>query len=221
MAGYAPGIVRVYLLDDHDIVRRGLSNLLCARRDITVVGDSASAQRAARVIPRLKPDLMVLDLHLQDGTGIHVCRAVRSVDPAISALLLTAAGDDEALLAAILAGAAGYVVKLAHTDNLVDAVRIVGAGKTLIDPSDIARVTGQLMAELEELRPRLTDYEHQILAHVLAGLTNRQIAERMGTAAEQLGDDVATLIERITPSALRQDARSDGHSLGKHRRTFN
>ena len=134
MVTYVPKYLRVYLLDDHDIVRQGLRDLLVPAIDIYVVGDSGSAREATRVIPGLGIDVMVLDLRLQDGTGIDVCRAARAADPSVRGLLLTSSGDDEALTAAILAGAAGYVVKLTRSSDITEAIRRVGAGKSLIDP---------------------------------------------------------------------------------------
>jgi DNA-binding NarL/FixJ family response regulator len=127
-------VIRVYLLDDHEIVRRGLIALLEAAGDIEVVGESGSALEAARRIPALRPDVAVLDARLPDGSGIDVCRDVRSADPQIRALILTSYQDDEALFSAIMAGAAGYVLKQIKGTDLVDAVRRVAAGQSLLDP---------------------------------------------------------------------------------------
>ena len=136
--------LRLYLLDDHDIVRQGLRDLLSGHRDLYIVGDSGSARRAVEAIPRLKPDVVVLDLQLQDGSGVSVCRAVRAAEPSIQVLLLTSAGDDEALVAAVLAGAAGYVIKLVRTNVIVDAVRRVGDGRSLLDAAAVDQVGRQL-----------------------------------------------------------------------------
>src|SRR5919206_5396365 len=133
-------MIRVYLLDDHEVVRRGLRDLLEAEDDIEVVGESGSAVDATHRIPALRPDVAVLDGRLPDGSGIDVCRDVRSVDPTIKALILTSYDDDEALFAAILAGAAGYVLKQIGSSALIDGVRRVAAGQSLIDPSLTARV---------------------------------------------------------------------------------
>ncbi len=178
MASYVRRYLRVYLLDDHDLVRKGLADLLMPATDIDVVGNSGSARDAVRAIPDLEVDVMVLDLRLQDGTGVEVCRAVRSVDPSITGLLLTSSDDDEALVAAMLAGAAGYVIKLAPNSDIIAAIRRVGSGKSLIDPAAAERVTQELLTS--ELRPPLVDDEREILTHVLGGLTDAQIAERMG-----------------------------------------
>ena len=132
--------IRVYLLDDHDVVREGLTFLLEQQEDIVVVGQSASAAEATARIPALRPDVAVLDARLPDGSGIEVCRAVRAVDPSINALILTSYDDDEALFAAIMAGASGYVLKEIRSSDLVTAVRHVAAGRSLIDPAMTAAV---------------------------------------------------------------------------------
>ena len=144
MVSYVPRYLRVYLLDDHDLVRKGLADLLMPATDIDVVGDSASARDAVPAILDLEVDVMVLDLRLQDGTGVEVCRAVRSVDPSIVGLLLTSSDDDEALVAAMLAGAAGYAIKVARNSDIISAIRRVGAGKSMIDPAAAQRVTQEL-----------------------------------------------------------------------------
>jgi two-component system, NarL family, response regulator DevR len=198
MTNYVPRYLRVYLVDDHDIVRQGLRDLLVPAEDIYVVGDSRSARDAVRAIPELRVDVMVLDLRLQDGTGIEVCRAVRSVNPSISGLLLTSSGDDEALVATILAGAAGYVVKLTRSSNITDAIRRVGAGKALIDSDTIDRVSRQLLADMDQLHPALTENERCVLTQVIEGHTNTQVAERMGTLLDTATAEITTLIERIT-----------------------
>jgi len=218
MQGYLPRYVRVFLLDDHDIVRKGLRDLLAPATDIHVVGDSGSARHAGRAILALEADVMVLDLQMQDGTGISVCREVRSVDPSISGLLLTASSDQEAIVSAILAGAAGYLVKLARSSDIVAAIRRVAAGKSLIDPATTAQVTRQLVAGMDELRPPVTEYEREIVTHVVRGLTNRQIAERMGLSLEPVAADVTTLIERMTRPLSRQGSEPGSVPPGKHRR---
>src|SRR4026208_2504607 len=134
------GPIRVFLLDDHEIVRRGIKELLEGEPDIAVVGESGLAEEAIRRIPALRPDVAILDARLPDGSGIDVCREVRSQDPHIKALILTSYDDDEALFAAIMAGAAGYVLKQIGGTDLIDGVRRVAAGQSLIDPSLTARV---------------------------------------------------------------------------------
>ena len=150
--------IRVYLLDDHDVVREGLTFLLEQQEDIVVVGQSATATEAIARIPALRPDVAVLDARLPDGSGIEVCRAVRAVDPTIKALILTSYDDDEALFAAIMAGASGYVLKEIRSSDLVTAVRHVAAGKSLIDPAMTATV-------LERIRNGPDDARRAGLAH--------------------------------------------------------
>jgi DNA-binding NarL/FixJ family response regulator len=191
--------IRVFLLDDHELVRRGLHDLLEAEPDITVVGESGLAQEAARRIPALRPDVAILDARLPDGSGIDVCRDIRSVDPGINALILTSYDDDEALFAAILAGAAGYVLKQVRGNDLVDAVRHVAAGKSLLDPAVTARVLERVRhgrttpVELESL----TEQERRILALIAEGLTNRQIAERMFLAEKTVKNYVSSLLAKL------------------------
>src|SRR3982751_3708867 len=149
--------IRVYLLDDHEIVRQGIRTFLEAAGDIEVVGESGSAVDAASRIPALRPDVAVLDGRLPDGSGIEVCRTVRSQDPSINALILTSYDDDEALFSAIMAGAAGYVLKEIHGTDLVDAVRRVAAGQSLLDPAVTARVLERIRngPEQPDLHDRL------------------------------------------------------------------
>ena len=177
-------MIRVYLLDDHEVVRHGLRDLLEREGDIQVVGESGSAVDAEHRIPALRPDVAVLDARLPDGSGIDVCREIRSVDPTIQALILTSYEDDEALFAAIMAGAAGYVLKQIKGTDLVDAVRRVAAGQSLLDPAVTQRVLERIRRgpqQPDELRS-LTEQERRILALVAEGLTNHAIATRLSVA---------------------------------------
>ncbi|HEY7176119.1 MAG TPA: response regulator transcription factor, partial [Micromonosporaceae bacterium] len=133
-------MIRVYLLDDHEVVRRGIADLLSVSSDIEIIGESGSAVEATHRIPAMRPDVMVLDARLPDGNGIDVCRDVRAIDPTIHGLILTSYEDDEALFAAIMAGAAGYVLKQIRGNDLVDAVRRVADGQSLLDPAVTQRV---------------------------------------------------------------------------------
>ena len=191
--------IRVFLLDDHEVVRRGLKDLLEADGDIVVVGESGLAQEATRRIPALRPHVAVLDGRLPDGSGIDVCREVRSAHPEIAALILTSYDDDEALFSAIMAGAAGYVLKQIRGNDLVDAVRRVAAGQSLLDPAVTARVLDRLRAGPEEdkaLAP-LTDQERRILELIGEGLTNRQIAERMFLAEKTVKNYVSSMLGKL------------------------
>src|SRR4051812_42399817 len=162
-------MIRVFLLDDHEVVRRGLADLLTAAGDIEVVGESGSAAEATRRIPALRPDVAILDGRLPDGSGIDVCRDIRTVDPSIQGLILTSYEDDEALFAAIMAGAAGYILKQVRGNDLVDAVRRVASGQSLLDPLVTARVLERIRRGVED-QPQelatLTEQERRILEHV-------------------------------------------------------
>jgi two-component system, NarL family, response regulator DevR len=197
--------IRVFLVDDHEVVRRGLKDLLDAEDDIEVVGDAATAGMALAGIAATAPDVAVLDVRLPDGNGVEVCREVRARDPRIACLMLTSFGDDEALFDAIMAGAAGYLLKDIRGNDLVEAVRHVATGESLLDPS----VTGKVLDRLrkgDDEDPRLTslsDQERKILVLIAEGLTNRQIAERMHLAEKTVKNYVSNLLAK----------------LGMHRRT--
>lgn len=191
--------IRVFLLDDHEVVRRGLHDLLESEGDIEIIGESGSAREAIARIPALRPDVAVLDGRLPDGSGIDVCREIRSVDPSIKALILTSYDDDEALFAAILAGAAGYVLKQIGGNDLVDGVRRVAAGQSLLDPSLVARVLERVRngPEAHEELAALTEQERKILALIAEGLTNRQIGERMFLAEKTVKNYVSSVLSKL------------------------
>ena len=191
--------VRVFLLDDHEVVRRGLRDLLEAEGDIEVVGESGSAKEGARRIPALRPHVAVLDGRLPDGSGIEVCREVRAIDPTINALILTSYDDDDALFAAIMAGASGYVLKQIAGTDLVDAVRRVAAGQSLLDPALTQRVLERVRTgppQQEELKD-LTEQERKILALIAEGLTNRQIGERLFLAEKTVKNYVSSILSKL------------------------
>jgi two-component system, NarL family, response regulator DevR len=210
-------MIRVYLLDDHEVVRRGLRDLLESEGDIEVVGESGSAVDAEHRIPALRPDVAVLDGRLPDGSGIDVCREIRSVDPTIQALILTSYEDDEALFAAIMAGAAGYVLKQIRGTDLVDAVRRVAAGQSLLDPAVTQRVLDRIRRgpeQPDELRA-LTAQERRILALVAEGLTNREIAQRMFLAEKTVKNYVSSLLAKLGMERRTQAAVLAAKLLGK------
>jgi DNA-binding NarL/FixJ family response regulator len=192
-------VIRVFLLDDHEIVRRGLRELFESEPDIVVVGESGSAVEAARRIPALRPHVAVLDGRLPDGSGVDVCREMRSVDPSIQGLILTTFDDDEALFAAIMAGAAGYILKQIHGTDLVDAVRRVAAGQSLLDPAVTARVLQRVRKPDPEdpALAQLTEQERRILACIAEGLTNRQIGERLFLAEKTVKNYVSSLLAKL------------------------
>jgi len=191
--------IRVYLLDDHEVVRQGLTALLESTGDIEVVGESGTATEATARIPALRPDVAILDARLPDGSGIEVCRSVRAVDPSINALILTSYDDDEALFAAIMAGAAGYVLKEIKGNDLVSAVRQVAAGNSLIDPSLMVKVLDRVRnpATTAPELADLTDQELKLLGYIAEGLTNRQIGERMFLAEKTVKNYVSSILAKL------------------------
>lgn len=204
-AASATSAVRVYILDDHEVAREGIKVMLEASQRVEVVGESDSVWKAVGDIPRLHPDVSILDARLPDGSGIEVCRAIRSVDPSLHALILTSYDDDEALLSAILAGASGYVLKDVRGHDLVNLVERVAAGESLIDPALTRRVVDRLHDHYHHA-PELAGLTAQQLAvlELLAeGLTNHQISQRMQLADKTVKNYVSALL----------------HTLGLERRT--
>jgi two-component system response regulator DevR len=193
-------MIRVFLLDDHEVVRRGLVALLEAAGDIEVVGESGSAQEATRRIPAIRPDVAVLDARLPDGSGIDVCRDVRSADPSINALILTSYQDDQALFAAIMAGAAGYVLKQIKGTDLIDAIRRVASGQSMLDPAVTAQVLERIRRGAQQDPPEfaeLTPQERKILELVAQGMTNRQIGEQLFLAEKTVKNYVSHMLAKL------------------------
>jgi two-component system, NarL family, response regulator DevR len=211
--------VRVFLLDDHEVVRRGLREMLEADHAVEVVGEAATAEQALSRIPPTKPDVAVLDVRLQDGDGIEVCREVRSRHPNVQCVMLTSFTDDDALFEAMLAGAAGYIPKQLKGADIVDAVRRVAEGQSLLDPVVAARARDRLQAKSkeDERLARLSAQERTILELIADGLTNRQIAEKLNLAEKTVKNYVSNLLakmgmERRTQAAVyatRLNARPD------------
>ncbi|WP_374216281.1 response regulator [Frankia sp. R82] len=207
-AGGADRPIRVFLLDDHEVVRRGLRDLLTEEDDLEVVGEAGQANQAAERILALEPNVAVLDARLEDGSGIEVCRQVRSANPSVACLILTSFDDEEALFTAIMAGAAGYVLKQIRGNALVEAVRQVAAGKSLLDPAVTPRVLVRLRegpAEDERLAG-LTDQERRILRLIAEGLTNRQIASRMYLAEKTVKNYVSSMLAKLGLESRTQAA---------------
>ena len=208
--------IRVFLLDDHEIVRRGLKELLESEGDIEVVGESGLAQEAARRIPALRPDVAVLDGRLPDGSGIDVCREIRSRNPEIAALILTSYDDDEALFSAIMAGAAGYVLKQVRGNDLVETVRRVAAGQSTLDPAVTQQVLDRLRrgpGEDPALAP-LTSQERRTLELIGEGMTNRQISEEMFLAEKTVKNYVSSLLAKLGLERRTQAAVFAAKHLG-------
>jgi DNA-binding NarL/FixJ family response regulator len=199
--------IRVFLLDDHELVRRGVRELLEEEDDMEVVGEAGTAEEAVGRIPATSPHVAVLDMRLPDGDGIEVCREVRSRHPEIACILLTSFSDDEAVYSAIMAGAAGYLLKQIRGSDLVEGIRKVAAGESLLDPSVTTKV-------LERLRRRddedelsvLTEQERNILALIAEGLTNRQIGERLFLAEKTVKNYVSNMLSKLGMSRRTEAA---------------
>ncbi|MBW3086418.1 DNA-binding transcriptional activator DevR/DosR [Austwickia sp. TVS 96-490-7B] len=191
--------VRVYLLDDHEIVRRGLRELLELEEDIEIVGESGSAEEAERRIPALRPDVAILDARLPDGSGIEVCRQVRAVDPSIAGLILTSFDDERALASAVLAGAAGYLLKDIHGSDLVEVIRAVARGERLLSEADVAGFHESLsLGTTTDPRLRsLTPQERRILLHVAQGMTNRQIGQELFLAEKTVKNYITAVLAKL------------------------
>lgn len=203
--------VTVFLLDDHELVRRGLREILTEAGGIEIVGESGLAKEAARRIPALRPDVALLDARLPDGSGIEVCREIRSRDASIKAIILTSYDDTEALTASVLAGASGYILKQIHGPDLADAVRRVAAGESLLDPEAVAALTAPSSPPLngrgEGPITELTPQEERVLDLIVEGLTNRQIGQRLNIAEKTVKNHVTSLmaklhVERRTQAAV-------------------
>jgi RNA polymerase sigma factor (sigma-70 family) len=195
----------VFLLDDHEVVRRGVRDLLEAEEDVSVVGEGASAAEALARVPAVRPDVAVLDVRLPDGNGVAVCRELRDELPDLACLMLTSFDDDDALLDAILAGAAGYVLKQIKGSDLVTAVRTVAGGRSMLDPATTARLMDSLRAREEPPKEdetvsalnALTPRERQILELVEQGMTNRQIGRRLYLAEKTVKNHISRLLAKL------------------------
>jgi two-component system, NarL family, response regulator DevR len=191
--------IRVYLVDDHDVVRRGLRDVLAPHPDIAVVGESGSALQAMRRIPALRPDVAIVDMQLPDGSGVEVCRAVQSARLATRTLILTSFNDDDALYAAIMAGACGYFLKEVKGLELVEAVRRVALGQSLLDPAVTAQVLDRLRrsTQIVDGVPGLTEQEGKILSLIADGLSNREIAQEMVLAEKTVKNYVSSILTKL------------------------
>ena len=189
----------MFLLDDHEVVRRGLRDLLEAEDDLVVSGEAGTAEEALGRIPATSSQVAVLDIRLPDGDGVEVCREIRSRHPEISCLMLTSFADDDALFSAILAGASGYLLKQVRGTDLVESIRRVSEGQSLLDPTVTARVLERLRAPqgADEEMKRLTDQERRILDLVAEGLTNRQIGERLHLAEKTIKNYASGLLSKL------------------------
>jgi DNA-binding NarL/FixJ family response regulator len=191
--------ITVVLVDDHEVVRRGVRDVLSVEGDIEVVGEASTVSEALARIPALRPDVAVLDVRLPDGNGVALCRDLKSSMPELNVLMLTSFSDDDALFDAIMAGASGYVLKHIGGDDLVDAVRTVGRGGSLFDPAVTAQVLQRLRTPPQEDPglQSLTEQERRILELIAEGLTNRQIAERIFLAEKTVKNYVSSLLAKL------------------------
>ncbi len=210
-------MIRIFLVDDHEIVRRGIADLFGDEADFDVVGEASSVGEALVRVPRSDADVAVLDIQLPDGNGVELCRDLRSMLPQLSCLMLTSHADDDALLDAILAGAAGFVLKQVRGTDLVGAVRTVAAGGSLLDPRTTTSLLQRIRREREEADPvaALTEQERTVLDLIGEGLTNRQIGERMFLAEKTVKNYVSHLLaklgmqRRTQAAVLAADLRHD------------
>lgn len=200
--------IRVFLVDDHELVRRGERSLLEREVGVTVIGECGSAAEAVRRIPAMKPDLAIVDVRLPDGSGIDVCRRVRSVDPSIATLIVTSYDDDEAFAAAVLAGASGFLIKSVKGAGLIEAVHRIAAGDNLLDEGRLERLRSTWRQDLDnDARLRdLTPQERRILELLAAGMTNRQIGETMHLAEKTVKNYVTSILAKMGVDSRTQAA---------------
>ena len=191
--------IRIFLLDDHEVVRRGVANLLELEGDLTVVGEAGSIAEAMARVPATRPDVAVFDVRLPDGSGVEACRDLRDRTPGTVYLMLTSYADDEALFEAIMAGASGYILKDIRGNDLVDAIRTVASGKSLLDPALTQRVLERIRAgrDGDGRLTALSDQERRILELIGEGLTNRQIGDRLHLAEKTVKNYVSSLLAKL------------------------
>jgi DNA-binding NarL/FixJ family response regulator len=218
--------IRVFLLDDHEVVRRGVRDLLNDEPDIEVIGEAGTVEQALVRVPALRPQVAVLDVRLPDGDGVTVCRELRSRMPELACLMLTSFDDEEALLDSIMAGASGYVLKQIQGSDLVSAVRTVAGGQSLLDASATTKLMARLRGDRQEAQQPdglqgLTEREREILALVGEGLTNRQIGQRLYLAEKTVKNHISRLLAKlgverriqaaVIATQVRDRQRQEGH----------
>ncbi|MFC6833763.1 response regulator [Streptomyces goshikiensis] len=210
--------ISVFLLDDHEVVRRGVHDLLDAEPDLTVVGEAGTAEQALIRIPALRPRVAILDVRLQDGAGVSVCRELRSRMPDLACLMLTSFDDEDALLDAVMAGASGYVLKQITGTDLVTAVRTVAAGQSMLDPGATTRLMARMRGDVPKEEqasglPGFTDREKEILLMVSEGLTNREIGKRLHLAEKTVKNIISRLFVKLGVERRVQAAVIASHAL--------
>lgn len=200
-------MIRVFLVDDHEVVRRGIAELINLEADLAVVGEAATAREALARVAATSPDVAILDVRLPDGSGIDVCRDIRSANPGVRCLILTAFDDDEASYAAVLAGASGYVLKDIRGHKLIDGIRRVARGESLVAEAVTSRVVTELGDNrAESPASRLTTRERQVLELIAEGLTNRQIGDRLDLAEKTVKNYVSGLLSKLDMERRTQAA---------------
>lgn len=212
--------LKVVLVDDHEVVRQGLKTLLEAESDIEVVAEADSGRSAVDTARTYKPDVVVMDVRMPEGSGVEACRDIRDEDPDIQVIMLTSFSDDEALFNSIMAGAAGFVLKQIRGRDLVDAIRTVGAGQSLLDPGVTKRVLERLRkAKFDEKDPklaRLSPQEERILDMVGEGLTNKEIAERIHLSDKTVKNYVSTILQKLEVARRAEAASYIARSKAEH-----
>jgi two-component system, NarL family, response regulator DevR len=200
--------IRVFLLDDHELVREGIRSLLEGDPDIEVVGEASTASEALTRVPLAKPDVAILDVRLEEGNGIEVCRDLRSVNPELTCLMLTSFADDDALYASVMAGAAGYVLKQIRARDLIEDVKKVAKGESLMDPRAVARVVQRISnpPKTDSATDSLSPQELRILEHISEGMTNKQIAEAMFLAEHTVKNYITGLLRKLKMSSRTEAA---------------
>ena len=218
MAATELGTIRVFLLDDHEVVRAGLAAMLDRETDIEIVGEAGGATEALRVVDRVRPDVAVLDVRLADGNGIEVCRSIRSAHDDVRCLILTSFHDDQAILDAAMAGAAGYVLKQIRGTDLVDAIRRIAGGAVLLDSAEAKMALQRLRSSEEGRLLDLTPQETRIFDLIGEGRTNRQIAEEMFLAEKTVKNYVSNLLAKLGMSRRTEAAALAARLTERHRR---
>ncbi len=210
------------LVDDHAVVRRGLKALLDAQDDLEVVGEAASADEAVRRVGYDSPDVVVMDVRLPDGSGVEACREIRSQWPDTKVLMLTSFADEEALFASVMAGASGYVLKQIQSDALVESIRAVGRGESLLDPAMTERVFRKIRGEQDDdpLLARLTGQERRILDLIAMGMTNREIADEMYLAEKTVKNYVSNLLAKLGMSRRSEAAAYAARVAAEHSKRY-
>ncbi len=214
------GPIRVFLLDDHEIVRRGVADLVNSEPDLEVVAEDGSAKTALRTIERCNPDVAVLDVRLEDGNGIEVCRDIRSAHPEIACLILTSFADDHALVDASFAGAAGYVLKQIRSNDLIESIRKVASGAALLDSATVRMAMNRLKKSEGGVINTLTPQEHRIFDLIGDGCSNRQIAEELFLAEKTVKNYVSNLLAKLGMSRRTEAAALAARLEERSRRRY-